>query len=79
MDGRVRTMFKAEAGLHWSPIFKIQKSIVMLICSAHTDASGSYLMIQPEVTSGGEGIRIPVTEEQATKIKDLEIIAKDRE
>ena len=53
----------------------------MLICNVFTDKNGEFskLVIQPEVTDGGEEIEISLTKEQAEEIKILEDISFERE
>jgi hypothetical protein len=53
----------------------------MLICSVFTDRDEQFskLIIQPEVTSGGEEIEIQLTPAQASEIKALEDISNERE
>lgn len=53
----------------------------MLICNVFTDRDGEFskLIIQPEVTNGGEEIEIQLTKEQALEIKSLEDISNERE
>lgn len=55
------------------------KIYIMLICSVFTDEKSSKLIIQPEVTGGGEEIEIELTKEQAQKINDLEQLSEERE
>ena len=42
----------------------------MLICTVFTDKNGQFskLVIQPEITEGGEEIEIQLTSEQPTEI-----------
>lgn len=53
----------------------------MLTCTVFTDKDGQFskLIIQPEVTDGGEEIEIQLTPEQALEIKALEDISNTRE
>lgn len=53
----------------------------MLTCTVFTDKNGKFskLIIQPEITDGGEEIEIQLTPEQATEIKALEELSDNRE
>lgn len=53
----------------------------MLTCTVFTDRDGEFskLIIQPEITDGGEKIEIQLTPEQASEIKALEDISNERE
>jgi len=51
------------------------------MCSVFEDKKRKFfkLIIQPEITNGGEEIEITLTKEQAEKIKILENISFNRE
>lgn len=52
----------------------------MLIASIVREGNNSpKLVIQPEVTDGGEEVEIPVSEEMVLKLEQLEELSNERE